>query len=270
MKVKKNLLKLIFYLFFVINCYGQIEKPKYILASNFFYSHNSMGIVVRYDKGIDSINIPIDTNKIKINLLKLDIEGKKISDNYIYYEYQFTPKIDGFYKIPNGKIWSKNNLFDMVFKDSIKLKIPNTIIKISSSDSIALENNKIVELKIEEKKRAECTINSRIKESVNTITVIAWTDKLDYKVNDEIRIIVECNNDFDKEKLELKFKNNSKNNLYLLRTCRQTIYENNIEKHHIIFIFKSINTGIIKISPINILINGKVKQTNDLIFNVKK
>lgn len=270
MKVKKNLLKIILYLFFVINCYGQLEKPKYILASNFFYSHNSRGIIVRYDKGIDSINIPIDTNKIKINLLKLDIEGKKISNNYIYYEYQFTPKIDGYYKIPIGKIWSKNNSFDMVFKDSIKLKIPDPIIKISSSDSIASENNKIEELKIEEKNRAECTINSRIKENENTIIAIVWTDKLDYKVNDEIRIIVECNNDFDKEKLELKFKRNSKKKLILLRSCRQTIYENDIEKHHIIFIYKSINTGIIKISPINILIKGKVKQTNDLIFNVKK
>ena len=62
-KIKFQEFKIISFLFFVINSYGQIEEPQYILASKFFSSNNSIAIVVRYDNGIDSISFPIDTNK---------------------------------------------------------------------------------------------------------------------------------------------------------------------------------------------------------------
>ncbi|HEX8576126.1 MAG TPA: hypothetical protein VF677_07520 [Flavobacterium sp.] len=69
MKVKKIKFKIMFFLLCMISSYGQTDKPKYILVSKLFYSHDGMGIVARYDEGIDSINIPIDTSKIKIKLI---------------------------------------------------------------------------------------------------------------------------------------------------------------------------------------------------------
>ena len=234
-----------------------------------------MGIIVRYDKGIDSINIPIDTNKIKTNLVKLDIEGKKVSDKFVYYEYRFTPKMDGIYKIPNGIIWSKNNSFDMIFKDSVQLKIPNPIIKLSVSDSIALElkrqEENLEKLKFHENKRKESKIESRIIEDIDKSPIVKlWTDNLKYKINDKIRIVVESNKDYDGEKLKIKFKNNSEKKLVLLYTRYGQVNDGDKENHYKIFIYKSLSAGIIKIRPFKIIIERKELKTNDLWFMITK
>ena len=135
--------------------YGQKESPTYILASKYFHSYNSIGVAVRFDNGIDSINFPIDTNKVNVILKKLDMEGKSLSDVKVYYEYQFTPKINGGYKLPNGMIWSKNKSFDMTFKDSIHLSIPDPIVKMSTTESINREIEKLNLLKAKNKEREE-------------------------------------------------------------------------------------------------------------------
>ncbi|WP_395075684.1 hypothetical protein [Flavobacterium sp.] len=275
MKTKKVIVKIIVFLFFVIDGYGQIDKPKYILVSKSFDSHRSLGFVLKYDEGIDSIKIPIDTNKIKINLIKLDIEGKNSSNKKVYYEYQFTPKVNGFYKIPNGIILSGSNTFDMIFNDSIKLKIPDPIIKLSVSDSITLEHKKqeenLDQLKFYENERKESNIESRIIENIDKSAIVKlWTDNMKYKVNDKIRIVVESNKDFYSEKLKIKFKNNSGKKLELINTRYGNVYDDGQEKHYIIFIYKSLDSGIIKISPFKIIVEGKELKTNNLKFTITK
>ncbi len=275
MKIKKIIFKIIVFLFFVNDGYGQIDKPKYVLVSKSFNSYESMGFVVRYDEGIDSIKIPIDTNKIKINLVKLDIEGKNSSNKKVYYEYRFTPKVDGFYKIPNGIILSGNKSFDMIFNDSIKLKIPNAIIKLSVSDSIAFELKKqeksLEELKFYENERKESKIESRIVENIDKSAIVKlWTDNTKYKTNEKIRIVLESNKDFDSEKLKIKFKNNSGKKLELVNTRYGQIYVDGKENHHMIFIFKSLDTGMIKISPFKIVIDNQEIMTNNLQFEITK
>ncbi len=262
-------------LFLLTKNFGQIEKPKYILASKSFYSHNSMGFVVRYDAGIDSINIPIDSNKIKINIIKLDKNGSNLSDKKIYYEYRFTPKINGNYKLSNGKIWSHKNSFNMIFDDSIKLKIPEPIIKLSKTDSIALEikkqNENLEQLAFYENERKESHIDSRIIENSSKNTIVKlWTDKIEYNINDNVRIILECNKDFYQEKLKLIFKNNSENKLKPIKTICKQIYDNDHELYYKIFIYQSLDIGAIEIDPIKIIIEGKELKTDNLQFTITK
>lgn len=201
--------------------------------------------------------------------MKLDNEGRNLLDKKIYYEYRFTPKINGTYKIPNGKIWTNNNSFDMFFNDSIKLEIPEPITKLSVSDSIALAL-KIEEenFRIKEKRRAECDINSRIPDNNNKIKVLLWADNMKYKVNNEIRIVAESNRDFDYETLKINLKNNLGTKLEFLGSCITSVYENGKEKHHTVFTCKSLETGIITISPFKIKIGNRKTKTNTLWFEI--
>lgn len=257
----------------MIESFGQIDEPRYILASKLFDSYKSMAFVVRYDQGIDSITIPIDANKIKINIKKLDINGQELLPKKVYYEYQFTPKVNDFYKIPKGIIWSGKNKFDIVFNDAIKLKIPEPIIKLAVSDSIALnlENQEILlqEQKYYENERQESKVESRIIENLNQkIVVKLWTDHENYIVNDKIRIIVESNKDFNREKIKIEFEKESGNKLELVRTRHGNYYEDGIEKHNIIFIYKSLESGKIIIKPVKLIIDKKEMKTKRLEFEI--
>ena len=54
------------------------------------------------------------------------------------------------------------------------------------------------QLKIEDKKREDCKINSKIPENKeDKSVVILWTDNIENHVNDEIRIVIESNKYFD-------------------------------------------------------------------------
>lgn len=273
-KIKFQEFKIISFLFFVINSYGQIEEPQYILASKFFSSNNSIAIAVRYDNGIDSIHFPIDSNKVKVNIIKLDIEGKTIANKKVYYEYQFTPKINGTYKLPKGIIWSGRNSFKMVFKDKINLHIPESTIKLSSSDSIASiiqeEKDKIVKLEKIEKKRAENTIISRIPKVLDeNIFVMVWTDSLQYNINDEVRIVVESNKSFDITDVNIQSNINYYNKLNLIKSSYKGVYENETEWHYNIFIYKAVEAGIIEVRPFKVEIEKKMIETNTLRFSIK-
>jgi hypothetical protein len=61
----KNRITLLLSIFLTFNIFCQTDEPKSILASK-FYSFETLALVVRFDKGIDSINFPIDTKLIKI------------------------------------------------------------------------------------------------------------------------------------------------------------------------------------------------------------
>ncbi|HEX8576125.1 MAG TPA: hypothetical protein VF677_07515 [Flavobacterium sp.] len=163
----------------------------------------------------------------------------------------------------------------MIFNDSVELKIPEPIIKPSVADSIALELKKqkqYLELsEFEENNRKESKIESRIIEDRDTsIIVKLWTDHTQYKINDKIRIVVECNKDFENEELKINFNKNSKNKLQLLNTRYVQAYDDGKELHYSIFIYKSLNTGIVKIHSFKVKIGKKELKTNTLRFRITK
>ncbi len=159
----------------------------------------------------------------------------------------------------------------MIFNDSIKLKTPEPIIKLSETDSIAFEIKKQEEqserLAYYENERKESQIDSRIIKNTNKNAIIKlWTDKIEYKIYDKIRIIVESNKDFDNEKLKLKFKNNSEKKLKFIKTIYRNDFDKNQELHCIIFIYKPLDIGTIEIEPIKIKVKRKELKTDNLQF----
>ena len=159
---------------------AQYDEPKYALSTSYFSSENQLAIAMRCDKGIDSILLVIDTTKIKMHIKKYNSKGIESLDNIVNYQILFTPLYSGKYKIPNGFIWSNNNSFPMIFKDSINLNKAKPIKKIAKTDSIKVTNQKRNEntFKREDyKKEKKDKINSRLKNNKNTPEIIAWTDK---------------------------------------------------------------------------------------------
>lgn len=253
---------------FLIVCksYGQEEIPKYILASKYFHEANSMGVVVRFDNGIDSIHFPIDANKIQINLEKLNIEGSE-SGEHVFYKYEFTSKINGTYKLPDGVIWSHNKSYNMIFNDSVFLSIPRSIVKISEEDSINVEIESQRRLKKADKERAEITIKSRISELQIFKKGILWTDYEKYKIDDEIRIIVEIRSDFDIDNLKRNF-NKSQSKLKILRSYYNHVIDDKNEIYYAVFICNALDTGLIKIPQFKMKAEKKELQINSLQFMV--
>ena len=98
----------------------------------------------------------------------------------------------------------------MFFNDSIELKIPKPIIKLSVSDSIALNQENLLQIKkYYENEKQESKVESRIADKLDHKTVVKiWTDRDNYFINDKIRIIVESNKDFNREKLKIEFEAN--------------------------------------------------------------
>jgi hypothetical protein len=245
--------------------YSQEDIPTYVLASKYFSKQNAIGVIIRFDNGIDSINFPIDTTKIKIHLKTLDIEGKSLSNNKVYYEYQFTPKINGRYKLPEGIIWSKSKSYEMTFKDSINLSIPDSIVK---NDHVNEENERLLLFNRYEKEREESKIFSRLETNPKK-RAIMWSDNKDYKINDQIRIIIEVQTDFDSEDLKANLLNNIDKKLKLLRNYNVRKHENGKKQHYSVFIFKALEIGTIEIPSFKIKIKKRTIETNSWLLVIK-
>ena len=191
-----------------------------------------------------------------------------MSDVKVYYEYQFTPKINGAYQLPNGVIWSKHNSFDMIFKDSIHLSIPDPIVNVSTTDSIDSEIEKLNLLKAKNKEREENVINSRFKKNSIHKKAIIWTDYENYKINDEVRIVIEVKSDFDFDNLNLNFHKKTQNKLLIKRSYYNHNINNGKEFYYAVFICTAIKSGLIEITECKIKAKKKELETNSWQFFV--
>lgn len=246
--------------------YGQIDKPKYILASKLYSSNQTLALVVRFNKGIDSINFPIDTTLIKPFIKKLDINGKDISPKKVYYEYRFTAIRDTIYKLPSAQVWSNSKPFDISINEYVRLKKPKEIVTISKSDSLKLELEKQKEkrkkLKLAQKQRLENKIDSRISRNIAQKTALLWIDKNILKVNEDFRIIIESNVDFDQENITIDYLNKLNDNIEVLKKIVASYYDNGNERYYIIFICKALAKGEFKVEPITIKTEKTTIKTN--------
>jgi len=267
----KNRITLILSIFLTSNIFCQTDEPKSILASK-FYSYKTLALVVRFDKGIDSINFPIDKNLIKIQNKKLDINGKNLSPKKVYYEYRFTAKIDTTYKLPSAQLWSNNKSYEIPLDEYVILKKPQKPVKLSKVDSINLmdkeESDKLEKYKIAEKERLESKIESRISKNINKRGLLLWTDKNILKINDRFRIVIESNMDFYKTSISMGNIENLSKKFSVESAGISTIYENGYEYHYRYFICKALSSGKINLEPIEIKTENKKIKTNQWDFKI--
>ena len=267
----KNCITLIISIFLTINVFSQVNEPKSILASK-YYSFETLALVVRFDKGIDSINFPIDTNLIKSQNKTLDINGKNLATKKVYYEYRFTAKIDTTYKLPSAKLWSSNKSYEIPIDEYVILKKPKESVKLPKVDSIILEDKQEVDRiknhKMSEKERLEGKIESRISKNINHKVFLLWTDKDIVKLNDRFRIVIESNMDFDKTSISMEFIENLSPKFNVEKAGIWTLYDNGFEYHYSYFICKSVATGKINIEPIEIKTDNKRIKTNEWNFEI--
>ena len=267
----KNRITLITSIFLTINVYCQTNKPKTILATK-FYSFETLALIVRFDKGIDSINFPIDTNLIKSQNKILDINGKNLSPKKVYYEYRFTAKIDTTYKLPSAQLWLNNKSYEISLNEYVVLKKPKETVKFSQVDSIKLANkqeaDRIEKYKEAEKERLEEKIESRISKNINNRGLLVWTDKNILKLNDHFKIVIESNIDFDKASISIEFIENLSEKFNVEKAGISTLYEDGIEYHYRYFICKAIAIGKINIEPLEIKTENKKIKTNEWNFKI--
>ena len=251
-----------------MNAFCQTDAPKSILVTK-FYSFETLALVVRFDKGIDSINFPIDTNLIKSKNKTLDINGQNLSPKKIYYDYRFTAKIDTTYKLPSAKLWSNNKSYEIPIDEYVILKKP---VKLSKLDSLKLadeqEVDRIDKYKAAEKERLEGEIASRISKNINDRALLLWTDKNILKINDRFKIVIESNMNFDKTSISMEFIENLSEKFNVEKAGISTLYENGFEYHYIYFICKASATGKINIEPLEIKIEKKKIKTNEWNFEI--
>lgn len=266
-QIKKRI-TFLFILFLTCNIYSQTETPKFILASK-LYTYKTLALVIRFDRGIDSLNFPIDTTLLKVFTKKLDINGKTISPKKVYYEYRFTAKIDTTYKLPSALIFSNNKSYEIPINEYVVLK---KIIKPSKADSLKLIAQKKIDqlekYKAAEKKRLESKINSRISPKINKQIILLWTDKDVLKINDNFRIVIESNKEFDITRIFKYHLNNLSEKFKIVRSTTSVIYENGSENHYTIFICKALYIGEVTIKPLEIKTEKKTIKTNQWTFNI--
>ncbi|UNZ00343.1 hypothetical protein MQE36_08385 [Zhouia spongiae] len=267
----KNRITLLLSLFLTFNVFCQTDEPKSILASK-FYSFETFALVVRFDKGIDSINFPIDTKLIEIQIKKLDINGKDLSPKKVYYEYRFTAKVDTTYKLPSAKLWSNNKSYKIPLEEYVILKKPQKPIKLSKTDSIKMvekeDVGKIKKYEGSEKARLEGKIESRLSKNINKSVFLLWTDKNILKINDRFRIIIESNLDFDKTSISMEDIENLSKKFNVEKSGMSTIYDNGMEHYYIYFICKAMESGNIDIKPLKIKTQNKKIETNKWTFKI--
>ena len=135
--MQKHILLSILFLFVTCNVFSQTEEPKYILASK-LYTYKTLGLVVRFDKGIDSIYFPVDTKLIEVHKRRLDKTGNSEdeSSQKIYYEYRFTAKVDTTYKLPSAQLWSNNESYEILLDKYVKLKKTDKPTEIPQTNTI--------------------------------------------------------------------------------------------------------------------------------------
>lgn len=267
----KNRITLILSIFLTFSIFCQTDEPKSILTSK-FYSYETLGLVVRFDKGIDSINFPINPKFIKIQNKKLDINGKNSSPKKVYYEYRFTAKIDTTYKLPSAQLWSNNKSYEILLDKYVKLKKTQEPIKLSKVDSIKLadkkEADKIEKYRVAEKERLEDKIKSRISKGINKRVLLLWTDKNILKINDLFKIVIESNMNFDKTSISMEYMENLSQKFNVKSSGFSTIYEDGFEYHYIYFICKALATGEINLKSLDIKIENKKIKTNKWSFKI--
>jgi len=267
----KNQITLLLSIFLTFNVFCQTDEPKSILASK-FYSFETLALVVRFDKGIDSINFPIDTKLIKIQNKRLDINGKDLSPKKVYYEYRFTAKVDTTYKLPSAKLWSNSKSYEIPLEQYVILKKPQKPIKLSKTDSIKIVEKKdadrMEKYKESEKERLEGKIESRISKNINKRGLLLWTDKNILKINDRFRIVIESNLDFDKTCVSMEYIENLSEKFNVEKAGISTIYENGLEYHYRYFICKALEIGKVNIKPLEIKTENKKIKTNEWNFKI--
>lgn len=252
------------------NCYSQVNQPQYALASKYYSSNSSLGVVVLFKQGIDSINFPIDTSILKVSIKKLDINSKEIQPLKIYYEYRFTPKKDTIYKLPIAQIWLNGKSFPMHFDDSIHLKKSIEKIILSETDSLHLKKEKdgLKRFKLAKSQKLESQINSRIPKNRKSKTTCLWTDKNNYKVNSKFRIVIESNFEFEEINIAPNFTKSTTKKVQLIKTISSIYYENNYKKQYKIFIYKALRSGTITLQPTELYSDNKKIKTNQWTFKI--
>lgn len=255
--MKKYVLPSILFLFVISNVFSQTEEPKYILASK-LYTYKTLGFVVRFDKGIDSIYFPVDTKLVEVHKRLLDKTGNSedASSQKIYYEYRFTAKVDTTYKLPSAQLWSNNESYEILLDKYVKLKKTDKPTEISQTDTIKKTRKK------------EDKIEPRISKNIKERAVLLWTDKNILQVNDHFKIVIESNMDFEKENISSKYIQRLSDKFDIIGSKIFVLFENGSEHHYRCFICKALVAGTIDIKPIDIKIeNGKIK-TNPWSFKI--
>ncbi len=137
--------------------------------------------------------------------------------------------------------------------------------KTSTPDSLKNECEKqAVNLQIfksEEEEWLESEINSRISKNATKTIVSLWTDKSKINVNDNFRIIIESNVEFDTESITIDDINHLSDKIKVLSKTTQSTYENGSENHSLIFMCKALVKGKLKIKPIKVKTEHKTIKT---------
>ncbi len=261
-------------LVFIISysAYSQSDNPKFLLANRYYYANKTLALVVRFDKGIDSITFPVDTTLIKTFIKKLDCNGKELSPRKVYYAYYFSPQVDTVYTLPSAQVWNNGKPFKIVLDKQVSLKIPPKTVILSKSDSVRLEKEqqrkRIERRKKAEKERLEGKFNSRISKNITRPTVLLWTDKNILKVGDAFRIIVDSNTKFDTEAITLEKINKWSDKIKMLRKISGSSYENGAENHYVIFICRALSKGKLKLNSLAVKTETDTLKTNQWGFEV--
>ncbi len=265
---------IISFLVFIIsyNSYSQSDNPKFLLASRYYYANKTLALVIRFDKGIDSITFPVDTTLIKTFIRKLDSNGKELSPRKVYYEYYFSPQADTVYTLPSAQVWNNGKPFKIVLDKQVSLKIPQKPVILSKSDSLRLEKEqqikRIERRKQAEKERLESKVNSRISKNITHPTVLLWTDKNILKVGDAFRIVVDSNTKFDTEAITFEEVNKWSDKIKMLRKIAGSSYENGTENHYVIFVCRALSKGKFKLNSLTVKTETDTLKTNQWGFEV--
>ncbi|MCF6346980.1 MAG: BatD family protein [Flavobacteriaceae bacterium] len=129
------------------------------------------------------------------------------------------------------------------------------------------QNDKQQKLNSYEKERQELKINSKLDKNSTSIKPIIWVDKKTYQRNETIRIVVEIHKEINYDGSEkLTFNNNLK--LQFIKKAYSHQFNNGKESSYIIFFYKAIKTGKIKVKPFKVLIDGKLYITKKIKFKI--
>ncbi len=239
--------------------YSQIDKPECVFTNHFFSSPKQLALVVRFDQGIDSIAFPVDTTLLKMHVKKLDINGKAISPQKVYYEYRFTPLTDTVYKLPPAILWSDNKPFDIIRDKYVRLYKPKKNAEPSVNETFKYET---YAPKSVEDKQLKREITSRISKNISEQMIVLWASHIKLKVNDKFRIVIESNADFDKESVTINDIEDLSDKIKVISQENSAIYNNGYEKHYISFICEAVASGQLKIKPLKIKTDHKIFETN--------
>lgn len=242
-------------LFCTSKMYSQYNDLKYRFGSTDYFS-KAVGLVVRYDKIIDSIYFPVDTSKIKVDIKKLNIKGKKATDSIVFYQYMFTPKIKGKYLLPKAIVYSKNNKFPIICKDTLSLYIPNKKERESTNSYSFFKTD------------GSFTITSRLKTKSKKINFLNWIDKDNCKVGEVILFVIESRKGIDNIKSTLPLSKAIQKNITLYGVQFRGRIENGIEYNSYIYKLKAIKKGKVTIPPFTLKIGNKNFKTKKLKFRI--